>query len=93
LRAIESNTANRAIDPPAIAYEVIFTSSATESDNAAIHAMLMANPSKRHVGSGTFVGGKLYLVVGRDGWPRRPQFGIDSGALGEHAIPCYVPVR
>ncbi len=29
--------------------EVIFTSCATESNNAAIHAALKANPSKRHI--------------------------------------------
>jgi len=29
--------------------EIIFTSCATESNNAAIHAALKANPSKRHV--------------------------------------------
>jgi cysteine desulfurase len=29
--------------------EIIFTSCATESNNAAIHAALKANPSKRHI--------------------------------------------
>jgi cysteine desulfurase len=31
------------------ATEIIFTSCATESDNAAIHAALKANPHKRHI--------------------------------------------
>lgn len=30
-------------------WEIIFTSSATESNNSAIHAALKANPGKRHI--------------------------------------------
>jgi cysteine desulfurase len=34
--------------------EIIFTSCATESNNAAIHAALKSNPLKHHIGNGVF---------------------------------------
>jgi cysteine desulfurase len=55
----------------AAAHEVVFTSCATESNNAAIHATLKANPDKRHVVTSAVEHSSVLnccKVLEKDGW-------------------------
>jgi cysteine desulfurase len=75
--------------------EVIFTSCATESNNAAIHAVLKATGKRHVVTSAVEHSSVLNYVPSLVGTapPGRPRFGSDIGAPGGRALPRHLPSR
>ncbi|MGH8671740.1 MAG: aminotransferase class V-fold PLP-dependent enzyme [Burkholderiales bacterium] len=63
--------------------EIIFTSCATESNNAAIHAALKANPDKRHI-----VTSAARRVPGRSGKSAGKQRGLLNQATSNLCLRC-----